>query len=151
MYLLEMRPQRVSVKKNSRFRTLAGTLSLLVWLIFDGLFLYSVFTSVPAGERFLLIVPYFVLTLYFQIGALIKGIKAVDDFLMWEIKTAPPPRVKTSFLGVTPPPSLKKRVEALKKELVQNDTLPSKNVEKPTTPVMPDVKLTKEEIEYLYN
>jgi len=81
-------------------------------------------------ERFLLIVPYFVLTLYFQRGALIKGIKAVDDFLMWEIKTTSPFQVKTSFLGVTPPPSLKKRVEVLKKKLVQSNMSSSKKCRK---------------------
>ncbi len=152
MILLGMGRERPLPRKSSRLRILLGTFPLLMWILLDLTFLYAVFSFIPASERILLIVPYFVLTFFFQLLSLVKALKSLDNFFMWEEATLRNESRNVGFLGVTPPPSLQKRVEALRKELEESKESKSMERDKkyPDKPVMPEVKLSKEEIEYLY-
>ena len=138
--------------KTSRRRLLLGIIPLSFWIVLDAALLYLFLVYLREDLGYILSVAYFVLTAPLQYLALVKALKALDRLLFWDLyEEKPPPTLPNSgFLGVPTPPSLKENLKKLREELPKEGSQKVSVGIKPSAPVMPEVKLTKEEVDYLY-
>jgi len=150
MVTLEMRAE--AKIKTSRRRLLLGIVPLPFWIVLDAALLYLLLVYLWEDLGYILLVAYFVLTAPLQYLALVKALKALDRFLFWGLyEEEPPPTLPNSgFLGVPIPPSLKENLKKLREELPEGGPQKVSAGIKPSVPVMPELKLTKEEVDYLY-